>query len=310
MSDSIRAGTYTRGRMPRLAFLLLALLPIIANGVIAFVSLRDLARTSADTERSLEAILLLERVGDQVQDGARDQRAYRVYGDPELLDSYRKARADLAAKLPRLRDLVTEDGSDPDGLGRLSSLIAQDTAALATSLTPIEPRPLAGPRPPELATSIARAKAIDAAIEDHLAGEERLIADRSAANAARGRTAFASVVLGSGGSIVLLGIIFGLMRRDLRSSEQLAASHSGALRESEQLFRSIFEESPMGKMLVEPDGQHIVQANPAFCQMLGYPSDEMIGRDLFDLVHVDDRELLSDAIDQASRSSREVLGDA
>ena len=82
MSDSIRAGAYTRGRKLRLAFLLLALLPIIANGVIAFVSLRDLARSNAETERSLEAILLLERVGDLVQDSARDQRAYRVYGDP------------------------------------------------------------------------------------------------------------------------------------------------------------------------------------------------------------------------------------
>ena len=38
----------------------------------------------------------------------------------------------------------------------------------------------------------------------------------------------------------------------VRRSERLAESHSGALRESEQLFRSIFEESPLGKVLVEP----------------------------------------------------------
>ena len=102
MGDSIRAGVYTRGHKLRLAFLLLALLPIVANGVIAFVSLRDLARSNAETERSLEAILLLERVGDLVQDSARDQRAYRVYGDPLALDAYRKARAKLPEKLERL----------------------------------------------------------------------------------------------------------------------------------------------------------------------------------------------------------------
>ena len=62
------------------------------------------------------------------------------------LDAYRKARAELPAKLQRLRDLVTEDGSDPDRFGRVSALIAQDTAALAASLTPIEPGPLAGVR--------------------------------------------------------------------------------------------------------------------------------------------------------------------
>ena len=58
-------------------------------------------------------------------------------------DAYRKAQAELPAKLQRLRDLVTEDGSDPDRLERVSALIAQDTAALAASLTPIEPGPLA-----------------------------------------------------------------------------------------------------------------------------------------------------------------------
>jgi PAS domain S-box-containing protein len=310
MGDSIRAGIYTRGHMPRLAFLLLALLPIVANGVIAFVSLRDLARTSAETERSLESILLLERIGDLSDASGRDQRSYRVYGDPQLLDAYREAQAELHAKLQRLRDLETKDGSDPDWLERVSALIAQDTAALAASLTPIEPDPLAGSLPPELATSIARSQAIGAAVSDHRDRESRLIAERSAADASHGRTAFASVVLGSGGSVALVGIIFGLMRRDLRRSERLAESHSGALRESEQLFRSIFEESPMGKVLVEPDGRHIVQANPAFCQMLGYPSDAMIGRNLFDLVHIDDRELLSDAVEQASRFSRDVLGDA
>jgi PAS domain S-box-containing protein len=310
MGDSIRAGVYTRGHKLRLAFLLLALLPIVANGVIAFVSLRDLARSNAETERSLEAILLLERVGDLVQDSARDQRAYRVYGDPLALDAYRKARAKLPEKLERLRDLMTEDGSDPDRFGRVSALIGQDTAALAASLAPIESRPLAGGRPPELAAAVARTEAIGAAIEDRLDGEERLIADRSAANASHSRTAFASVVLGSGGSIALVGIIFGLMGRDLRRSERLAESHSGALQESEQLFRSIFEESPLGKVLVEPDGRHIVQANPAFCQMLGYPTEDVIGRNLFDLVHVDDRALLSDAVKQADRSSRDVLGDA
>jgi PAS domain S-box-containing protein len=310
MGDSIRAGIYTRGHMPRLAFLLLALLPIVANGVIAFVSLRDLARTSAETERSLESILLLERIGDLSDASGRDQRTYRVYGDPQLLGAYRKAQAEMPAKLQRLRDLVAEDGSDPDRLERVSSLITQDSAALAASLTPIEPGPIGRSLPPELATSIARTQAIGAAIEQHLDGEERLIAERTAASASLGRTAFASVVLGSAGSIALLGFIFGLMRRDLGRSERLAESQSGALRESEQLFRSIFEESPMGKVLVEPDGRHIVQANPAFCQMLGYPSDAMIGRNLFDLVHIDDRELLSDAVEQASRFSRDVLGDA
>jgi PAS domain S-box-containing protein len=118
-----------------------------------------------------------------------------------------------------------------------------------------------------------------------------------------------TVVIGVAGSIVLIGVIFALMRRDLRRSEQLAAATSGALRKSEQLFRRIFDESPIGKVLVEPDGQHIVQASPAFCRMVGYRAEEMVGHNLLDIVHVDDRELLIDAVTRISHSghSGEVL---
>ena len=86
------------------------------------------------------------------------------------------------------------------------------------------------------------------------------------------------------------------MRRDLRRSDQLAATHSGALQESEQRFRRVFDESPLGMLLAEQDGQHIVQANPAFCRMLGYRRRGDGRQDDPELTHVDDRELLIDAI--------------
>ena len=92
------------------------------------------------------------------------------------------------------------------------------------------------------------------------------------------------------------------MRRDLRRSERLAATHSGALQESEQRFRRVFEESPLGILLAENDGQRIVQANPAFCRMLGADAEQIIGRTIGELVHVDDRELLSDAIRRGTES--------
>ena len=298
MSDTIRVRAPTRSHMPRLAFRLLALLLIVANGVIAFVSLRDLAGSRAETDRSLQVILLPERVDDLAEDSACDQRAHWVYGDPQRLDAHRKAEAALPAKLRRVHDLVTEDGSDPDRLERVSTRIAQDTAALAASLTPIEPPPRAGPLPPELATSIARSDAIGAAIEDHLNGEERLIGQRFAAIALHTRVVLGSLVLGSVGGIVLIGAIFASLRRDLRRSERLVAASSGALRESEQRFRHIFEESPIGIVLAEQDGQRIAQASPAFCDIVGYQAEELAGHDLLDVVHVDDREPLGAAIEQ------------
>lgn len=56
------------------------------------------------------------------------------------------------------------------------------------------------------------------------------------------------------------------------------------LRESEERFRRIFEGSPLGMTLSEAGGQRrILQANPAFCRMLGYTPGEVIGRSLNDL---------------------------
>ncbi|MGA3398995.1 MAG: PAS domain S-box protein [Acetobacteraceae bacterium] len=62
-----------------------------------------------------------------------------------------------------------------------------------------------------------------------------------------------------------------------------------ALRESETRFRRIFEGSPFGMTLSEGEGRRILQANPAFCQMLGYAPDELIGRSLLELTHPEDR---------------------
>ena len=108
--------------------------------------------------------------------------------------------------------------------------------------------------------------------------------------------AFATAVLGAIVSVALIGITFALMQRDLHRSERLAATHFDALRESEQRFRRVFDESPLGILLAENDSQRIVQANPAFCRMLGADTEQIAGRTIGELTHIDDRELLSDAI--------------
>jgi PAS domain S-box-containing protein len=61
-----------------------------------------------------------------------------------------------------------------------------------------------------------------------------------------------------------------------------------ALRDSEKRFRRIFEGSPFGMTLSEGDERRILQANPAFCQMLGYAPGELIGRRLIELSHPDE----------------------
>ena len=60
------------------------------------------------------------------------------------------------------------------------------------------------------------------------------------------------------------------------------------LRESEERFREVFESAPAGICVVGMDGRFI-QANPAFCRMLGYSAPELLATSWMELTHPDDR---------------------
>jgi len=62
-----------------------------------------------------------------------------------------------------------------------------------------------------------------------------------------------------------------------------------ALRESEDRFRRVFEQSPLGKATLGPDF-HLREVNPALCRMLGWPPEALVGRNLMDIVHPEHRE--------------------
>jgi len=60
-----------------------------------------------------------------------------------------------------------------------------------------------------------------------------------------------------------------------------------ALRQSEEQFRKLFEEGPIGMVIVTPE-LRFIQANAAFCQMLGYTETELLQFNLTDISYPDD----------------------
>jgi PAS domain S-box-containing protein len=59
------------------------------------------------------------------------------------------------------------------------------------------------------------------------------------------------------------------------------------LKISEETFRNAFEYSPIGMMLVSPEGQFL-KANKSVCDMLGYSTDELLARTFQEITHPDD----------------------
>ena len=62
-----------------------------------------------------------------------------------------------------------------------------------------------------------------------------------------------------------------------------------ALKESEERFRNIFAEAPVGMAVVDREDQ-MLQVNRAFCEMVDYQERELIGRSLTSITHPDDVE--------------------
>jgi PAS domain S-box-containing protein len=62
------------------------------------------------------------------------------------------------------------------------------------------------------------------------------------------------------------------------------------IRESEERFRAIFEESPIGMALtdIEENNFQFIKVNAAFCQMLGYSEPELIDLSFPKITHPDD----------------------
>ena len=78
------------------------------------------------------------------------------------------------------------------------------------------------------------------------------------------------------------------------------------LRESEERFRSLFEDSAVGTVVATPDGT-FVQANRAFHEFLGYSEPELLGKTIQLVTHPEDWEATSAAIHRALTSGPRIL---
>lgn len=80
-----------------------------------------------------------------------------------------------------------------------------------------------------------------------------------------------------------------------------------ALRESEERFRKVFEDSPLGKAFIRPDTGRYLRVNPAFAQMLGYSTDELVQLTITDVSYPNDSDI---GLDDAWRVFRGELARA
>lgn len=64
-----------------------------------------------------------------------------------------------------------------------------------------------------------------------------------------------------------------------------------ALRQSEQKFRALFNDAPVGMFQADTENGRLLTVNPRLCSMIGYGEAELLGRPFREIVHPDDRDL-------------------
>jgi len=304
MSDSTRARPYTRQRIAQQIGVPLALLLIVVGGVFNVLMLRESGQADARLEHTLQVMLTLIKARGLVEDAGRYRHVYRLFGDSRSLDTYRDIQQELPTVLQQLRDTITADDNLSARLERVATLIDQDNAEPTMPVVPPQVGAGAKPLPPDLAAGLNHTDAITAVLDDMLQDEQNLLRDRIASVHSHEADRFVLAGLRTLAALVLVGVIFLLMRRDTRQSEQLIETQSGELQESQQRFRRIFEESPFGMVLSRSDDRRIVDANPAFCEMTGYNAAELVGRSGIDIAHGDDSHLLRDIGPEAPDSGQ------
>ena len=121
-------------------------------------------------------------------------------------------------------------------------------------------------------------------------------------------TTFTKVVRDDDGEFAYLdGFALDITKRKLANA---------AAEESKEQFEAIFEQAAVGINHVDPSGR-IIRANRKLCEMWGYEKSELIGQQLFELIHPDDQErareyadqLLSGKISSYSIQDRDVRKD-
>jgi PAS domain S-box-containing protein len=82
------------------------------------------------------------------------------------------------------------------------------------------------------------------------------------------------------------GVVWITASKDITSQKE----GDGALHETAERLRAIFEDAPVGIALIGQD-QHLIDANRMLCEMVGWQRDELAGQPLAAIVHPEDHDL-------------------
>lgn len=253
------------------------LLLLVANAAGATWNINRLASDQGWILHTQRVLIVLEQLLEALDDAENGAHGYALTGDSAFLQRYQQTLPAIDRLTAQLQAETADNAVQQGRLPALRQLIAHRVALLHDLVAAGRVDALS---PASLGEGRQTMEAIRALLAEMRQVEEDLLVARNARAATSLAQTRLALLLASGAAMLLLGWVLWLVGRIAREQE--------AVRASEAPFRQIFDQSAVG--IVQGSLDHrILDANPGYCRIIGYPIDELRGRPLIDLTHPDDR---------------------
>ncbi len=109
----------------------------------------------------------------------------------------------------------------------------------------------------------------------------------------------ALLIIFLGGAVAY--ILYQVLKRPVIMQQRMM-SQAGELAESEQRFRTIFNQAAIGMARLDTNTGIILETNKKFQELLGYPEDYLVGKSHIDITHPDDNQKNIELIDKLRKN--------
>ena len=256
---------------------------LLVAGISSVRAIGQITEATVSVERGFEVLTELDDIGGQVDQVITTVRVFVLTGTEEFVEPLDGLYAEIDNELENLGQLVADNPAQLQRLQALRPLVEQRLAMSEEYVAirrensleaTVELIPEGGER---------LANEIRAAITDMTDAESGLLAQRQVEARNTGQRALITDLLAGLSSLVVLGLTFMALRRQVR--ERTRAEES--LRTSEERLRLVIKGTNDGiwdwNILTEE--QYI---SSRLKELLGYDQEEIPSSTLFDLVHPDD----------------------
>lgn len=262
---------------------------VTVMGWISYVSGRRYVRAETWVEHTLQVQSALDNAISAVQEAEDAERGFLLTGDTAQLDACRAAQGTISHLLQRLMQLIQDNPVQQTRVHRLSGLVDEKTASIDQKLKLALDGQYQAAIGLEQGGSGAATMTHILEIGAAMAGEERRLLELRKGDAIQAQTqAIWGIGLGPALTITLSLLSLLSVHRDVEALRKTAEE----LAVSEEHFRLITENGSDLVCTQDLQGKTLY-VSPSVERILGYSSQEYIAFSALDLVHPDDRALLT-----------------